>query len=83
LARVSIKKLILIFKNFGISYTQLGQTNKNLDRLRILVINQLIFFKIPITQLIEHSPIAYNGCRLKKSRRKKRRYFEQNLPKLK
>jgi ribosomal protein S11 len=51
--------------------------------MRLLLIKELKIFDIPITQLIEQSPIAYNGCRLKKKRSKKRKSFQQNLPKLK
>ena len=49
------------------------QTSQNIDKKRILLLEELNDVELPIEAFYDISPIAFNGCKVQKKRRKKKK----------
>ena len=65
------KSLIIIFKQYGAPFRRRRQSHRHLMRLRSLIMKWLMFSKIKVSLLADRSAIPFNGCKIKKRRRKR------------
>jgi hypothetical protein len=75
-----VEAIIFIFKNYGVSLNKRPKLNYKVLMMRQTFIKAVMDSEFQILKLVERSALAYNGCKLKKVRRK--RVKHQRLKKL-
>lgn len=73
LRRWESPSLIIVFKGLGAVFKKKHQTSHNLDKKRVLLLEELNDVELPIEAFYDISSVSFNGCKSKKKRRKKKK----------
>nr|YP_009118056.1 hypothetical protein [Paracercomonas marina]AJF22844.1 hypothetical protein [Paracercomonas marina] len=72
--------VIIVFKNFGLSFKRKGQTEAGIEAKRDAFIEAFTKMNVTISTLIDTSAIPFNGCKTQKVRRKKKKHMIKHPP---
>lgn len=78
LKHVVNKRIIVIFKGMGGVFKKLRQTS-SVSEYRRTFIREFKKKQVPVCAFFEKSPVAFNGCRVKLKRRRKRKEIPRPL----
>jgi len=78
LRRNNPQRVIIIFKGLGSVFKKKHQTGYKIDKKRLMLLQEMSDVEIPITSIFDRSAVAFNGCKVKKKRRKKKKHLTKN-----
>lgn len=75
--RLDLKRFNVVFKNHGVQFAREGQSDRGISKKRELFLNAFIKEELPVVEVADKSSIPYNGCKMKKVRRRKKNYEDR------